>query len=131
MRGEALASVSRLLSDPQFAPVFAAGSAAEVAIVGTLDVKGRPRIVSGVIDRMAVAPDRVLIVDFKTNRPPPKSLAEVPQAYILQLALYAELLKPIYPGKPIEAALLFTENAELMMLPAANLAAALARLTQA
>ena len=90
MRGEALASVSRLLSDPQFAPVFAAGSAAEVAIVGTLDVKGRPRIVSGVIDRMAVAPDRVLIVDFKTNRPPPKSLAEVPQAYILQLALYAE-----------------------------------------
>ncbi|EAB6718264.1 hypothetical protein DUP91_28510, partial [Salmonella enterica subsp. enterica] len=71
------------------------------------------------------------IVDFKTNRPPPEKLEDVPLAYVLQLALYAELLKPIYPGRRVEAALLFTESMTLMDLPEEALGAALARLTEA
>ena len=54
--------------------------------------------ISGKIDRLAVTADEVLIVDYKTNRPAPWRLDEVPQAYIAQLALYRALLQPLYPG---------------------------------
>jgi ATP-dependent helicase/nuclease subunit A len=97
--------------------------------MGSLKVKGKQRSVSGKIDRLAVTPDRVLIVDYKTNRPPPATLAQVPDAYVLQLGLYRELLKPLYPGRGIVAALLFTEAPRLIELTAEVMDAALARLT--
>lgn len=94
-------------------------------------VGGRRRAVSGKVDRLAVADDAVLIVDYKTNRPAPECLADTPQSYIAQLALYAELLKPLYPGKTISAALLFTDVPRLVPLPEESMAASLARLTRA
>ena len=123
------AAILAILDDSRFAPLFSKGSRAEVALMGTLAVKGKKRSVSGKIDRLAVTPDKVLIVDYKTNRPPPARLEQVPQAYILQLALYRELLGPLYPGREIAAALLFTETPRLIELPAPAMDAALARLT--
>ena len=75
--------------------------------------------------------DTVSIVDYKTNRPAPASLAEVPPAYLLQLALYRALLQPLYPGREVKAALLFTEAPRLIELPARTMDDALARLTGA
>lgn len=129
-RQAALASVERLLGDPQFAALFAEGSRAEVSLMGTLTVKGHERAVSGQIDRLAVTPARVLIADFKTNRPAPSSLAEVPPAYVVQLALYRALLQPIYPGREIAAALVFTEAPLLLPVPQDVMDDALARLTR-
>jgi ATP-dependent helicase/nuclease subunit A len=37
--------------------------------------------ISGQIDRLAVTPDRVLIADFKTNRPPPDSAENTPRLF--------------------------------------------------
>ena len=37
--------------------------------------------INGRIDRLAVTKDQVLILDFKTNRPPPATENEVPQIY--------------------------------------------------
>jgi ATP-dependent helicase/nuclease subunit A len=128
-RDHVLSAVMGVLDDQRFAPIFAAGSRAEVALMGSLKVKGKQRSVSGKIDRLAVTPDRVLIVDYKTNRPPPATLAQVPDAYVLQLGLYRELLKPLYPGRGIVAALLFTEAPRLIELTAEVMDAALARLT--
>ena len=51
----------------------------------------------------------------------------MPPAYVTQLALYRELLKPLYPGRPIGAALLFTEAPRLIAVPAERLDAALKR----
>lgn len=130
-RDAAWRSVETILSDQTYAPLFAEGSRAEVAIAGTLVIQGRERFVSGQIDRLAVTQDAVQIVDFKTNRPPPFSLGGVPAAYVLQLALYAELLKPLYPARQIRAALLYTEAPRLIPVPEEALSAALARLTQA
>jgi ATP-dependent helicase/nuclease subunit A len=73
----------------------------------------------------------VLILDYKTNRPPPADLAAVPDAYILQLALYRALLQNLYPGKRIEAALLFTETPQLIALPADHMERAFAGLNTA
>ncbi|MEP4290167.1 MAG: double-strand break repair helicase AddA [Nitratireductor sp.] len=130
-RESAWRSVRDILENPDFAPVFAAGSRAEVALMGTLRLGAAERAVSGKVDRLAVGEQTVLIVDYKTNRPPPLSLATVPPAYLAQLALYRALLQPLYAGRRVEAALLFTEAPALVRVPAAALDEALVRLTAA
>jgi len=125
---EALAEgVLALIGDGRFAPVFAPDSRAEVSIVGRLERPGRPAaLVSGQIDRLAVTPDEVLIVDFKTNHAPPKLPAEAPPGYVRQLALYRAVLRKLYPRLPVRAALLWTEIPELMEISAPALDAQLA-----
>jgi ATP-dependent helicase/nuclease subunit A len=113
-----------LLSDPAFAEIFAAGSRAEVPIVGRIATPdGTPLHVSGQIDRLAVTGGTVLIADYKTDRFPPDALDEV-EPYVAQLALYRAVLTRLYPGKTIRAALLFTEGPKLMEIPAAAMDAA-------
>jgi ATP-dependent helicase/nuclease subunit A len=123
--------VLSILADSRFGALFSPSSRAEVGIMGSLEVKGRLRSISGKIDRLAVTADRVSIVDYKTNRLAPTSLADVPPAYVLQLALYRALLQPLYPGRAVTAALLFTEAPRLIELPTAAMDDALARLTAA
>ena len=123
--------LSSILTAPEHAGLFSPSSRAEVSVMGEVMVRGRKRLVAGKIDRLAVGPDAVTILDYKTNRPPPASLTEVPAAYILQLALYRELLAPLYPGRRVEAALLFTEAPRLITVPAEAMERELARLTQA
>ena len=108
-----------ILSDPAFAEIFAAGSRAEVPIVGRIAAPGGapPIHVSGQIDRLAVSSDTVLIADYKTDRAVPGGLGEV-KPYVTQLALYRAVLARLYPGKSVRAALLFTEGPLLMEVPA-------------
>lgn len=131
VRQATVAAVEAILEAPDHAPLFAAGSRAEVAIAGTLTLGGRDRAITGKIDRLAVTDSEVLLVDYKTSRPPPVTLAEVPEAYVTQLALYRALLQPIYPGRKVSAVLLFTEAPRLIAVPAEAMDEALARLTQA
>jgi ATP-dependent helicase/nuclease subunit A len=119
--------VFSLIEDARFASVFAPGSRAEVSIVGRLERPGRPpALVSGQIDRLVVAPAEVLIVDYKTNHAPPRSVGEAPVSYIRQLALYRAVLGKLYPQKPIRAVLLWTETPEMMEIPSPALDAQLA-----
>jgi ATP-dependent helicase/nuclease subunit A len=113
-----------LLNDPTFGALFASGSRAEVPIVAELpDPSGRslPLRLNGQIDRLAVTPVEVLIVDYKTNRVPPIDVADVPIAYLVQLAAYRAALADIYPGRRLRAALLWTAAPRLMEIPAALL----------
>jgi ATP-dependent helicase/nuclease subunit A len=130
-RAALAAQVLALIGDTRFAPVFAPGSRAEVSLVGRLDRPQRPAVlVSGQIDRLAVTPAEVLIVDYKTNHAPPATVAEAPAAYIRQLALYRAVLARLYPQRPIRAALLWTETPEMMEIPAPALDAQLAAIIQ-
>jgi len=122
-----LEQILLLPKDPRFAQLFSPGSRAEVPIVGRLN--GGTLAVSGQVDRLAVTSDSVLIADYKTNRPAPGSLAEVPPAYVAQLALYRAVLAELYPGKRIRAALVWTDVPDLMEISEANLDAALAAVT--
>jgi len=128
---EALAEkVLALISDPRFAAVFAAGSRAEVPIVGRLELPGAPpALVSGQIDRLVVTPAEILILDYKTNHAPPATAAEAPEGYVRQLALYRAVLSRLYPQRPVRAALLWTETTDLMEISAPVLDAALASLS--
>ena len=107
-----------LLRDPAFAPVFAAGSRAEVPIIGRLPRLGRPDLqVAGLVDRLVVTQERVLVVDFKTNAMVPTSVADAPEAYLGQLALYRAVLARVFPGRAVEAALAWTQAPALMPIP--------------
>jgi ATP-dependent helicase/nuclease subunit A len=128
--------IGRVLDDPRFSDLFLPGSRAEVPIVGRYD--GRP--VSGVVDRLAVTADSVLIADYKTNRiaredgrerpyGSPRLSADVPEAYVAQLAVYRGVLAQLYPDKTIRAALIWTYVPDLMELSGEALDAALIRVT--
>ncbi|MCP4382662.1 MAG: double-strand break repair helicase AddA [Hyphomicrobiales bacterium] len=101
----------------EFASVFAPGSRAEVEVAGRI---GAARL-SGRVDRLAITDDRVLVVDFKTNRPAPTSVADVPHDYVMQLALYVTILERLYPNKAVEAAILWTDRPALMAIPSDSL----------
>jgi ATP-dependent helicase/nuclease subunit A len=106
IRREALA----VLYYPGFAALFGPGSQAEVPLVGLIGGQA----LSAQIDRLVVAEDRVLIVDYKSLRPPPATENEVPPIYLRQLAAYQAALERIYPGREIRCALLWTQGPRLM-----------------
>jgi ATP-dependent helicase/nuclease subunit A len=72
-----------------------------------------------------VEPDRVLVIDFKTNRPAPSRIDDADDAYVMQMAVYWALLRQIFPGRGVEAALVWTDGPRLMPVPENLLAAAL------
>ena len=105
-----------ILEDPRFYECYGPASRAEVPIVGRLDLGGKTVRVSGQIDRLAVTQSSVLIADFKTNRPPPRRIEDVPPSYVRQLALYRAVLGKLYPDKIVRAALVWTEAPDFMEL---------------
>ncbi len=107
---EIVAEVLRVLDNPSFSAIFGLGSLAEIPVTGLVD----GQLVSGQIDRLLVRENEILIVDYKTNRPPPTSEDDIPAIYIRQMKAYAQTLRSIYPGRTVRAALLWTDGARLM-----------------
>ena len=100
-----------LLNNPVFKGIFGPGSMAEVPVTGMLDAH---TLISGQIDRLLIRDTEILIVDYKTNRPPPDNVKDVPEIYIRQMKAYAATLKNIYPDRKIRCALLWTHGAQWM-----------------
>ena len=123
-RDAMIGDVCGLLDDPAFARVFAPGSLAEVPIAARVG----DDVVAGTVDRLAVTDEAVLVVDFKTTRRPPAGLGAVPPATLRQMAAYAAALATIYPGRRIEAALLYTHAPRLIAISADTLHEAQAQL---
>ena len=121
--------VMRVLGHQHFRELFEPNSRAEVPIIGRVMAGGELVRVSGQVDRLAITPGAVLIGDFKTNRPAPRRIEEVPEGYIMQLARYRAVLKKLYPDRPIRAALIWTEVPDLMELSEEALDNALTRVT--
>jgi ATP-dependent helicase/nuclease subunit A len=74
-------------------------------------------VVGGLVDRLAVLPDRVLVVDFKTNRVAPEQVEETPVMYLRQMAAYRAVLRGVFPGREVRCALVWTRAARVAMLP--------------
>jgi ATP-dependent helicase/nuclease subunit A len=119
-------SALAVLALPALAPLFAAGSRAEVSIAGAAPRKGAQALpFVGRIDRLAVAADAVYLADYKTGARP---RGANPPAYVAQLALYRMALAALYPAKPIRAFLIWLTDAEAVEIAVAELDAALANL---
>ncbi|MFA6220198.1 MAG: double-strand break repair helicase AddA [Erythrobacter sp.] len=118
-REEILSRALAVLADPGFAAIFGPEALAEVPLAATVE----GRVVMGTADRLLVTPERVIVVDFKTARRPPPDLDGVPEGTLRQMAAYVAALETIYPGRAVEAGVLYTQTPQLIALPQAVLAA--------
>ena len=121
-KDDIIGAVLGVLDDPELAAVFGPGSRAEVPVTGRLKDGRR---VEGRVDRLLLCDDEIMIVDFKTDRPPPRNPDSVDEAYLVQMAAYAEVLGAAFPGRIIRCALLWTDGPDLMELRTETLQRAL------
>ena len=120
LAGEALS----VITAPALSDIFSHGALAEVPLTADLQSLGP---MHGIIDRLIITPERVLAVDFKTNRQVPATADAVPEGLLRQMGAYRAMLSAIYPERNVETAILWTATAQIMNLPAALTDAALAR----
>lgn len=109
-----------VIEDPRFVDLFGADALAEAPIAAVVD----GLVVAGTVDRLLVEDARVRVVDFKTMRRAPSSLGAVPDAHIRQMAAYVAALQVVFPGRMVEAALLYTAGPSLFVIPSDRLTAA-------
>lgn len=110
-----------ILNNPAYSDLFGPGSKAEVSILARIQPKkagSTPILLQGQIDRLIVRDNEILILDYKSNRPSPRDLEDVAEAYQAQLAAYRIALREIYPNHTLKAALLWTDGPYLMDIPA-------------
>ncbi|MDK2760755.1 MAG: double-strand break repair helicase AddA [Sphingopyxis sp.] len=111
-RGAMVDEALAVLDDPAHAALFGPGSLAEVPLSAVIDGV----VVAGIVDRLLVTDDAVMVVDYKTGRHVPANAAAVQPAYLRQMAAYRDALSVIFPGRPVRAALLYTAAARLIAL---------------
>ncbi|MFZ4689973.1 MAG: double-strand break repair helicase AddA [Polymorphobacter sp.] len=111
------ATVLAIIADPRFAPVFATDALAEAPIAAVVG----GTVIAGKVDRLVVG-DTVLVVDFKTGRRVPADAEAVEPYHLKQMAAYVAALALVFPGKPVRAALLYTEGPALIEIPDAMIA---------
>jgi ATP-dependent helicase/nuclease subunit A len=112
-------SVCAVIEHPDWAEIFGEHALAEAPIAAVVGLN----VVTGTVDRLLIEPDRVLVVDFKTSRRPPRTLEHLPVAHVRQMAAYVAALRLIFPGRAVQAGLLYTATPQLFVLPDALLAA--------
>ena len=91
--------VLAVLAHPELAPLFGPEGRAEVPLTGVVG----GAVVGGLVDRLAVLPDRVLVADYKTNRAPARRRRGTPVLYLRQMASYRAVLRAIFPGRQTHA----------------------------
>jgi ATP-dependent helicase/nuclease subunit A len=115
------AEVMAVLEDAAFGAIFGPGSRAEVAVTGRVEYPDGPVDISGQIDRLLITGAHAMIVDFKSNRPPPETMADVAEIYWRQMGEYRDIIAQLYPGRPVRCALLWTDGPRLMELTGSRL----------
>ena len=84
---------------------------------------------AGRIDRMVVAKDRVLVVDYKSDAVPAGTVSEIPASYLTQVGLYAHVASQLFPELGVQAGILWTSLESLMIIPPAALRDAVSAFT--
>jgi ATP-dependent helicase/nuclease subunit A len=105
--------VLAVMAHPDLAAVFGPESRAEVPLTGVIGNS----VVGGLVDRLVVLPDQVLVVDFKTNRRTPARAEDTPVLYLRQMASYRAVLRAIFPGRAVRCALVWTREPKVAILP--------------
>ncbi|WP_375260772.1 double-strand break repair helicase AddA [Palleronia sp.] len=121
---DALDEARRVLGAPELRDLFAQPALKEVELVAPLPSGDR---LLGAVDRLIVASDSVLAIDYKSNRIVPATPDAVPEGLLRQMGAYAHALAAIYPGRRVETAILWTREPRLMRLSEGAVAAAFVR----
>jgi ATP-dependent helicase/nuclease subunit A len=117
IRAEIAGAALAVIDDPRFAELFGPDSLAEAPIAATIG----GLVVAGTVDRLVVGERVVRVIDFKTGRRVPRAITAVPEQHLRQMAAYVAALAIIFPGREIEAALLYTTGPRLFTIDAATI----------
>ncbi|MES2905107.1 MAG: double-strand break repair helicase AddA [Pseudomonadota bacterium] len=107
-------TVCDILQHADFKDVFSGNALVEAPIAAVLE---DGRVIAGTVDRLLVEEGLVRVIDFKTGAFVPDTAADVPTSHRNQMAAYVEALKVIFPGRSVEAALLYTSGPKMIALP--------------
>ncbi len=118
-RHELVASALSVIEDERWSAIFSPEALAEVPIAGVVD----GRVIAGTVDRLLIGKDSVLVVDFKTGRRVPSDSSHVPIHHKAQMAAYVAVLRGIFEGRTVSAALLYTHAPKLIELPECDMVA--------
>ena len=118
-----LRRATAIMTDDRLSGLFGPDALAETALSGRV---GR-LVVQGQVDRLVVRDTDVLLADFKTGTPPANKM-DMPVRYVRQMAVYAELLRQIYPAKQITCWVIWTQTAEISIISDAQIQKELASL---
>jgi ATP-dependent helicase/nuclease subunit A len=110
---ELVAEALGVMEQPEVAPLFGPAALAEVPVRGMV----AKAVLSGRIDRLLVEEQRIRFLDLKTSRRVPAGAEAVPPQVLRQMRAYRDLLCGIWPGRPVEALLLYTAAPRLVLLP--------------
>jgi ATP-dependent helicase/nuclease subunit A len=111
----------------ELAGLFGPDALAEAPVAGCVALPGGREVeVTGRIDRLLVTPHAIVIADFKAGQPPAGDAA--PLSALGQLALYRALLAQAFPGRVIEALLVWTKAPRTVRIAPDLLDAAMAAL---
>jgi ATP-dependent helicase/nuclease subunit A len=119
LRASLVADACRIIADPDHGELFSPAAFAEAPIAA---VVREGHVVSGTVDRLLVEKDRIVVADFKTGRAVPADAGAIPTAHLRQMAAYSAALRVIFPGRRVEAKLLYTSGPCLHHLDEALLA---------
>jgi ATP-dependent helicase/nuclease subunit A len=119
-----LADAVRILTLPEMADYLGPDALAEVEITAPIaELDGRQ--IHGIIDRLVITPDRIRVLDYKSNAVVPATAQEVPLGIVRQMAAYRAALRQIYPQHAIDCCLLWTATGQMTRLTDTQLDAAL------
>jgi ATP-dependent helicase/nuclease subunit A len=118
-RDEMLESALAVLDTPEFGEIFSEKALAEVPLTALVDGV----VIAGTADRLLVTDEAVTVVDFKTTRRPPEDASSIPKGTLKQMAAYVSALQAIYPGRDVQAAVLYTHAPALHVVTPAALEA--------
>jgi ATP-dependent helicase/nuclease subunit A len=114
LRRSLVEDACRIISNPAYSDIFSPEALAEAPIAA---VTPDGSVITGTVDRLLVADGAVRLIDFKTGRAVPKTASEILPAHLRQMAAYVAALEVIFPGRDVDAALLYTSGPTLHPLP--------------
>jgi ATP-dependent helicase/nuclease subunit A len=101
-RAGMVAKIQNLLIDHEFQEILAMSPRTEI----TIGLDSSNGIEIGRIDLMAKDDQKIIILDYKTDKNP----GDVPDKYKKQLGLYREAIEKLYPCHKVETKILWLEN---------------------
>jgi PD-(D/E)XK nuclease superfamily len=91
----------------------------QIDIYGQVEVRGKMVDVKGLIDMLIELPDKLLLVDLKRTSYALDNWGKVVRdnKYLIQMSLYHDILKTIYPDKEVECYWLCVQGYDIRIFP--------------
>jgi len=104
----------QLISNPELKMIFQAENNIETYNELPIQYALGEQLVYGIIDRMLVDANNVLIVDYKSHQhATDENRDQLAENYLQQMQLYTNGIRKVWPDKTVKAALLFTHFSRL------------------